>query len=171
MNYNDSPKKLRSKIVSKQDETHLNVESGNLSVRFGGFALALLSCLLLSELTSCSGESEPIPYEPKVDAPFDEEAWDSPLRPAVVTVQEVLDGERPVLEVVHDAGPGGWQFLDGEDLSYRDAVAVEKSQILKTDQSLESIIDLPVGWVAKRESKDAEWVRTLAADSAGKSGK
>jgi hypothetical protein len=91
--------------------------------------------------------------------------WDDPLDPVAITVDEVLSGERVVVLVRHDAGHGGWQFYDGEDVTGRTPAVVPKNELLRLDGSLAKVTDLPVGWLARRAGKGQPWVRQpLTAD-------
>ncbi len=132
--------------------------------RLNGFAKGLLplsmGLALATGFTACSGESEPVEFEPKVDEPIEENAWTDHRQPFVFTVQEILDGKEPVRHVVHDPGKTGWQFLDGKDLGIREPVVIKKWDMLQTDETLGAIIDLPVGWMATREDRDSPWVRS-----------
>lgn len=91
-------------------------------------------------------------------------SWDDPYDVAVLTTQEVFDGELPVVFVTHDAGIGGWQFLDAEGLDGRQPVAIPKPDLLALDPSLAEITDLPVGWHAERESASSPWHRAPSSD-------
>jgi hypothetical protein len=86
--------------------------------------------------------------------------WDDPLDPVVITVQEIASGSRAALVVRHEEGHGGWQVLDGADVSGRKPVVVPKEAILSMDPSLVDVIDLPVGWRASRAAAGAPWSRT-----------
>lgn len=87
---------------------------------------------------------------------------------AVITVDEVVSGERDVLLVLHEEGHGGWQFYDGQDVSTRRPTVIVRDEILKLDDSLTDVTDLPVGWMARRSAKGQPWVREpLAMDSEG----
>jgi hypothetical protein len=83
------------------------------------------------------------------------------MDPAVITTQEILDGRSSVLWVVHEGGPGGWQFYDVNDATERELVAIEKEQILALDPSLVEVTDLPMGWYAWREAPGKPWQRAL----------
>ena len=85
--------------------------------------------------------------------------WDHPFNVAVITVNEVISGERDVLLVRHDAGHGGWQFYDGQDVTARKPAIIRREDILKIDSSLADVTDLPVGWLARRTAKDKPWTR------------
>src|SRR5262245_8035360 len=89
--------------------------------------------------------------------------WDDPSDIAVVTTQEILDGRLPILLVIRDPGPGGWQFLDGEPLEGRDPVAIAKPDLLQLDPRLVEVTNLPVGWFAEREQPGAPWRRARSS--------
>jgi hypothetical protein len=86
--------------------------------------------------------------------------WDDPLDPVAVTVDEVANGVRPVLIVMHEEGHGGWQLLDGDDVSERAPRVMPKADVLAIDPSLAAVKDLPVGWQAVRASVNAPWNRS-----------
>jgi hypothetical protein len=85
--------------------------------------------------------------------------WADPLDPVAITVDEIVAGQRDILLVRHDEGHGGWQFYDSEDVSDRLPYVIPKDELLRIDPTLESITDLPVGWSARRDSKQDSWLR------------
>jgi hypothetical protein len=87
------------------------------------------------------------------DWPFDQ----SP-QTAAITVQAVLDGDA-ILHVSHDADDDGWQFLDGRTVDIEGGRAISMGHALELDPSLRAISDLPSGWIARRESRAAPWIR------------
>jgi hypothetical protein len=86
-------------------------------------------------------------------------SWDDHLDPVGVTTPAIANGQRPVLRVLHEEGPGGWQFYDGGNLVGVSPVVLPKTEFLRLDPSLRTIKDLPVGWEATRKSKSDPWVR------------
>ncbi|WP_145282550.1 hypothetical protein [Pirellulimonas nuda] len=90
--------------------------------------------------------------------------WDHPFNVAVVTVDEVIAGERDVVLVMHDEGHCGFQFYDGYDVGGRKPLVVPREVILELDSTLAEVTDLPVGWSARREKKGSEWTREQSAD-------
>ena len=86
--------------------------------------------------------------------------WADPPDPVVITVADVASGAKPVVWVVHEPGHGGWQFYDSFEVGDRRPVVLPKTDLLALDQSLEAIIDLPVGWQAVREAPGAPWTRS-----------
>lgn len=59
----------------------------------------------------------------------------------------------------HDDDDGMWQFLDGEDVSESDARILGLKEVIDIDTSLVQLADLPMGWVACRETIFNQWVR------------
>ena len=96
--------------------------------------------------------------DPAMGAPG---SWAFPDRPnlAVVTVVQVLRHGMPVLYVTHDAHDGGWQFLTGKTVDVEDAMVVGLEEMIRHDPTLTALADLPIGWCAWREGRDAEWQR------------
>ena len=77
---------------------------------------------------------------------------------AVITLKRIIDGTQPIRYVTHDED-GGWQFLDGDNVTEEDAATVSLQYVAEMDPSIHSLADLPVGWVAKRASVDQPWQR------------
>lgn len=88
-------------------------------------------------------------------------AWDDPLDAVGVTSQAVAMKRQPILRVLHEEGPGGWQFYDDVE-PLEGPIVLPKHEILRLDPSLAVIKDLPVGWEATRRSAKSPWVRTKA---------
>jgi hypothetical protein len=91
--------------------------------------------------------------------------WNHPFNVAVVTVDEIVAGQRDVLLVRHDDGHGGWQFYDGQDVRGRKPKIIVREEMLKLDASLAEITDLPVGWLARRKAKGQPWTREKCAEA------
>lgn len=78
----------------------------------------------------------------------------------VITLNEILDGTKPILYVTHDEEDGMWQFLDGSnELDADKARIVTLEEILKIDKTLSLLSDLPLGWMAERVNKESLWNR------------
>jgi len=86
----------------------------------------------------------------------------SPPNEAVLTVGEILSGQKPILRVSHDSEDGMWQFLTGGPVSMQDAKLVGLSNIAKLDPTVFELADLPEGWIATRASVGEEWERSPA---------
>ena len=75
----------------------------------------------------------------------------------VITTKDIILGLKPILLVSHDFEDGMWEFLDGEELDENEACIVSLDEILKLDGSLRSLHDLPLGWIAYRNSINDSW--------------
>src|SRR5215217_774412 len=95
--------------------------------------------------------AEPWPFE---DAP----------NTTTITTVHVLEGTHPIRLVTHDADDGMWQFLCGTTNEPQDGRVVGLDRIVGLDQSVTSLVDLPLGWRAWRSSPDLPWQRELCED-------
>ena len=77
----------------------------------------------------------------------------------VLTVQQILDGNQPILRVTHDIDDGMWQFLIGGKTKIDDARLVSLEYIFTLDPSIAELADLPLGWAATRLNKKDKWSR------------
>ncbi len=91
--------------------------------------------------------------EPDPDWPFDQAP-----NVAAITVRSILEGA-PILHVSHDIDDDGWQFLDGRAADLDEGRVIGMGTALDLDPGLREIADLPVGWVAWRESATHPWKR------------
>jgi hypothetical protein len=83
-----------------------------------------------------------------------------PPNVATFTVRSIVEKRRPILLVAHDDDDdGGWQFLDGDDISMRNSMLVSLSEIAEIDPSILELADLPLGWYARRQSPADSWIR------------
>jgi len=90
--------------------------------------------------------------EEKRDWPFDQAK-----NVAALTTSAVMKDKKPILHVIHYSEDDSWAFLCGTS---DDFILVTMEQVIKTDPSLKTIADLPLGWSAHRASVHHEWVRT-----------
>ena len=90
----------------------------------------------------------------KDDWPFSD-----PKNLAVITIDRIVDGRKPILYVSHDADDGGWQLLDGGSVSETDARIVSLLSMVERDPTLLELADLPHGWAAERDGVDKPWRR------------
>lgn len=81
---------------------------------------------------------------------------------AVFTTRQVLEGE-PILFVSRDSDDGTWQFHTGALVAGVDGRLIALKNILAHDETLAQLKDLPVGWVATRQSVSDVWCRRVAA--------
>lgn len=75
----------------------------------------------------------------------------------IITTKKVVRKETPILIVFHDEDDGMWQFLDGNDTDENEAAIISLEEILAIDSSIDTISDLPLGWVAWRENINSKW--------------
>lgn len=76
---------------------------------------------------------------------------------AVFTTVQVINREMPILYVSHDEDDGTWQFHDGSDASIRNAMVVTLSEIISVDITINQLSELPLGWIATRDSVNDLW--------------
>ena len=99
--------------------------------------------------------------------------FDSPPNEGTLTVQAILDGD-PIVFVSHDADDASWQFLDGREPRTENGRIICLADMLAKDPSLELLADLPLGWIAWRDTSRSEWKRAGrtpdAVARAGRSG-
>jgi hypothetical protein len=87
--------------------------------------------------------------------------FEDPENVAVITVRQIVDLGQSILYVTHDAEDGCWQFLTGGQVTEEDAMVVSLKNMCKLDPTLYQLANLPMGWIAERDSVDQPWVRTL----------
>ena len=81
---------------------------------------------------------------------------DSP-NTAVFTTKRVASSESWIGYVYHDAEDGAWQFHAPEASDQEEPMIVGLSEIVNLDRSVEILADLPRGYYAWRENRDAAW--------------
>lgn len=91
---------------------------------------------------------------------FAPEDWPFPDGPEtlVISTKRVIMEDRAVIYVVHEPG-GGWQFLDGEDVTVESGTMVHLDHLLVAHPRLAEVGDLAPGWEAEYEPPDGVWVR------------
>ena len=97
---------------------------------------------------------------------FPEANWpfDVAINTAAFTTRHVLEGTLPILEVYHDHD-GEWQFMCGTTNATEDAKLVCLGCMLESDPSIADLADMPLGWMAYRESPDDPWSKEPYEDS------
>jgi len=76
----------------------------------------------------------------------------------VITTKRIIHKLTPISIVTHDRDDGMWQFLDKGELTEEIAAIVSLEEIILLDESLMTLYDLPLGWIAEKHS-DGSWVR------------
>ncbi len=74
----------------------------------------------------------------------------------LITTKFIMKFNKPILHVIHDSD-GDWQFLGDQDITESDALVVSFENILKIDESIKEIIELPIGYQAIRKNKSDIW--------------
>lgn len=85
--------------------------------------------------------------------------FDQPPDVAAITTRQVVDLNYPILQVTHYDDDHSWAFLCGTTENTDDYRLVHMDEILKLEESLRSIADLPPGWSAWRSDRDSVWER------------
>src|SRR5262249_23497297 len=82
-----------------------------------------------------------------------------PKNTATFTTVGVIKKHEPICWVCHD-DDDAWQFLPGGRVTMANAMLVALSEVVARDQTLLGLADLPLGWVATRESAQSPWQRS-----------
>lgn len=88
-------------------------------------------------------------------------AFDASPNAAAVTVRQVIEGDEPILFVVHDADDGTWLFLASNVLNLADAMLVDLKRVVDRDPTVAELADLQRGWQATRKGVGLPWVRRI----------
>lgn len=79
---------------------------------------------------------------------------------AVFTSRRILCQSEWIYYVTHDEDDGAWQFHPYSGLTTESEAAITSLEtMVKLDDSLTDISDLPLGWHAWRKSKDSKWIK------------
>ena len=100
-----------------------------------------------------NAQSQPIMATKKV-WPFNEQK-----NLGVFTTNRVIEKGYPILLVSHDE-EGDWQFLCGTTNDSENARLVCLKEIVEAHPSVAVLVDLPMGWQAKRGGPDKPWQRS-----------
>jgi hypothetical protein len=81
------------------------------------------------------------------------------LNTAVFTTKYVTEDNKEITYVTHDIDDGAWQFFSEDKFEDFGKVAkiLSLSQIIKIDETVLEIADLPLGYYATRKSKSEKW--------------
>ena len=77
---------------------------------------------------------------------------------ACIICNHILNGEKPILFVLHDEDDGMWQFLCGGSHGMEDAKVVALGEVFDLDPSIEKVAEMPCGYCATRDKVDSDWV-------------
>ena len=76
---------------------------------------------------------------------------------ACLVCKHVLNKEKPILYVSHDAHDGMWQFLCGGDHAEEDGKIVSLYSAYMLDDTVGQLVDMPCGYYAERISEKEDW--------------
>lgn len=127
---------------------------------------------LANEATRCRGSTSNDGQSPTIDTreievSSQQAVWpfEDPPNTAVFCSVRILDEGEWIHRVAHDENDGAWQFHPSESIATLNEVAVTSlRRIVELDPSVAELADLPLGWVAERESKAASWRRRPSDD-------
>jgi|LakMenE01Jun11ns_1017448.scaffolds.fasta_scaffold9624795_2 hypothetical protein len=80
---------------------------------------------------------------------------------AVFTSKRIVFNGDWIYYVTHDVEDGAWQFHPFSGITPEiEATVVSLEEMVRLDESLRLLSDLPAGWHAWRKSADAAWERS-----------
>lgn len=85
--------------------------------------------------------------------------FDRPRKARAITTRQVLEGSEEIHVVVHYSDDHSWAFLCGTTDAKEDGRVITMADAVNLDDTLRGIADLPPGWKAWRENRDAAWQR------------
>lgn len=80
-----------------------------------------------------------------------------------LSLKRIFSEDQPILYVCHDYD-GGYQFLDGGDVSVEDAAVVALEEVYRLDPTIAEVACLPLGWRAYRDRVEDPWQLLLPPD-------
>ena len=87
-----------------------------------------------------------------MDWPFDQAE-----NVAAITSKYVLEGNYPILRVVHYFDDHSWAFTCGTTNDPREGRVIAMREVVRIDPTIKEIADLPPGWGASREVVGGKW--------------
>lgn len=80
------------------------------------------------------------------------------LDTAVFTTKYILEKKSPIIHVYHYDEDGAWQFSGQEQIEKdEDFRVVSLEEIIRLDNSVLEVSDLPLGYEAHRKNVDLPW--------------
>ena len=76
---------------------------------------------------------------------------------ACIVCKHILNKEKAITYVSHDADDGMWQFLCDEEHSENDARIVSLYSVYMLDESVGQVADMPCGCYIKRNTDNEQW--------------
>lgn len=90
-----------------------------------------------------------------------EKTWPFDQAPNVAAISDtaVVEGNAPILLVVHYSDDHSWAFLSGRQFTTDQGKIIGMGTALRLDPTLSSVADLPPGWTATRNLVGSQWLR------------
>ena len=76
---------------------------------------------------------------------------------AVFTTRKIVNEGMPILYVSHDEDDDAWQFHHDSNVNIEDAMIISLEMMISLDNTLNQLVDLPLGWIATRKSIYDSW--------------
>jgi len=85
--------------------------------------------------------------------------FEDTLNTAVFTTRFVVKDKKEITYVTHEIEDGAWQFFSKDDFANFEDVAmlVSLDEIIKIDKTILEIADLPLGYIATRQTIKDSW--------------
>lgn len=79
---------------------------------------------------------------------------------AVFTTKFVIEDRKDITKVYHEADDGAWQFFsdDSFDDYTKVVMVVGLGEMVRHDNTILDIADIPLGYVAQRKFKGDKWI-------------
>ena len=84
--------------------------------------------------------------------------FDQAPNAAVFSLKRIFNGDSKILVVNHDIDDGGWQFLDGDEMTMADAILVCMKNVIDLDNTVVEVANMEPGYVASRNFVGDKWV-------------
>lgn len=86
--------------------------------------------------------------------------FDESLNLAVFTSKFVILENKQIIYISHEIEDGCWQFLSNDEFENFEEVAmiVSLEEIIKLDETVLEVADLPLGYYATREKIGDKWI-------------
>ncbi|WP_292413301.1 hypothetical protein [Mesorhizobium sp.] len=87
--------------------------------------------------------------------------FEDPPNVAVFVDRSIVADDDWIAHVSHDDDDGSWQFhsSDTRDRHQGDIMIISLQNVVRRDESISALADLPEGWHAWRSSKSSPWQR------------
>ncbi|TSE10595.1 hypothetical protein C1D09_014700 [Mesorhizobium intechi] len=92
---------------------------------------------------------------------MDEWKFKDPKNLAVISTRKIFSGGGWIAYASHDADDESWQFYGDEaEIDHDDLILVGLFEVVELDETVAQLADLPLGWHARRDTKNSPWRRS-----------